>query len=165
MALLVRAQQRSGAGTIVDVTPDDAGWSRSSNSPGDKLRGAGRLGPGREAGVLRTDHPPGNWSSCPPHKHDASAPCRVVNEEIYLYRIAGQDQITPSRSSFGLHRTYTGPEHDVAGLAPIDELLEVRNCDVVLVPCRFSLQLASAPSADPAGGHVGWCDAARMLPS
>src|SRR5215213_10639591 len=35
--------------------------------------------------------PPGNWSSYPPHKHDASRPCEVVNEEIYYYRIAGRD--------------------------------------------------------------------------
>ena len=78
--------------------------------------------------------PPGNWSSYPPHKHDASEPCEVVNEEIYYYRIAGPDQVTPSREGFGHHRTYTGPEHDQAGLAPIDETLEVRDHDVVLVP-------------------------------
>ena len=78
--------------------------------------------------------PPGNWSSYPPHKHDPSQPCSVVNEEIYLYRIAGPDQITPSRAGFGFHRTYTGPEHDQAGLAALDELLEVRDGDVVLVP-------------------------------
>jgi 5-deoxy-glucuronate isomerase len=78
--------------------------------------------------------PPGNWSSYPPHKHDASEPCPVVNEEIYYYRIAGEDQVTPSRSGFGYHRTYTGPEHEKAGLAPLDELVEVRDHDVVLVP-------------------------------
>ena len=78
--------------------------------------------------------PPGNWSSYPPHKHDASAPCEVVNEEIYYYRIAGPDQVTPSRTGLGYHRTYTGPEHEAAGLAPIDETLEVRDHDVVLVP-------------------------------
>ena len=78
--------------------------------------------------------PPGNWSSYPPHKHDASAPCTVVNEEIYYYRIAGPDQVTPSRAGVGYHRTYTGPEHQAAGLAPIDETLEVRDHDVVLVP-------------------------------
>jgi 5-deoxy-glucuronate isomerase len=39
--------------------------------------------------------PPGNWSSYPPHKHDASEPCPVVNEEIYYYRIAGADQASP----------------------------------------------------------------------
>ncbi len=78
--------------------------------------------------------PPGNWSSYPPHKHDASEPCEVVNEEIYYYRIAGADQVTPSRDGHGYHRTYTGPEHDAVGLDPIDETLEVRDHDVVVIP-------------------------------
>jgi 5-deoxy-glucuronate isomerase len=78
--------------------------------------------------------PPGNWSSYPPHKHDASEPCQVVNEEIYYYRIAGPDQVTPSPDGHGYHRTYTGPEHDAAGLEPIDEILEVHDQDVVVVP-------------------------------
>ncbi len=78
--------------------------------------------------------PPGNWSSHPPHKHDATDPCTVVNEEIYYYRIAGQDQVTPDRSGFGFHRTYTAAEHQAAGLPALDELVEVRDGDVVLVP-------------------------------
>lgn len=78
--------------------------------------------------------PPGNWSSYPPHKHDASVPCEVVNEEIYYYRIAGDDQMTPSREAFGYHHTYTGPEHVAAGLAEINELVQVRDHDVVVVP-------------------------------
>ena len=81
--------------------------------------------------------PPGNWSSHPPHKHDVTPPCRVVNEEIYYYRIAGPDQVTPAPKGFGLHRTYTGPEHAEAGLAPLDETYEVRDGDVVLVPLRL----------------------------
>ena len=63
--------------------------------------------------------PPGNWSTYPPHKHDASEPCEVVNEEIYYYRIAGADQVTPSSVGFGYHHTYTGPEHEKAGLEAI----------------------------------------------
>ena len=89
--------------------------------------------------------PPGNWSSYPPHKHDASAPCEVVNEEIYYYRISGPDQVTPSRAGSGFHRTYTGPEHDEAGLAPIDETLEVRDHDVVLVPHGYHGPCMAAP--------------------
>jgi len=89
--------------------------------------------------------PPGNWSSYPPHKHDASRPCRAVNEEVYLYRIAGADQVTPSREGFGYHRTYTGPEHDAAGLAPIDLLAEVRDLDVVLVPHGYHGPCVAAP--------------------
>jgi len=89
--------------------------------------------------------PPGNWSSYPPHKHDASAPCPVVNEEIYYYRIAGRDRLTPSRDGFGYHRTYTGPEHESAGLAAIDETLEVRDHDVVLVPHGYHGPCMAAP--------------------
>ena len=89
--------------------------------------------------------PPGNWSSYPPHKHDASDPCQVVNEEIYYYRIAGADQVTPSRVGFGYHRTYTGPEHLAAGLAPLDEVVEVRDHDVVLVPHGYHGPCIAAP--------------------
>ncbi len=89
--------------------------------------------------------PPGNWSSYPPHKHDASAPCEVVNEEIYYYRIAGADQVTPSREGHGYHRTYTGPEHAEAGLAEIDETLEVRDHDVVLVPHGYHGPCMASP--------------------
>ena len=89
--------------------------------------------------------PPGNWSSYPPHKHDASEPCQVVNEEIYYYRIAGEDQVTPSRVGFGYHRTYTGPEHETAGLQPLDELTEVRDHDVVLVPHGYHGPCIAAP--------------------
>ena len=82
--------------------------------------------------------PAGNWSSYPPHKHDASEPCRVVNEEIYYYRIAGEQ-------GFGLHATYTGPEHLAAGLAPIDEAHLVRDHDVVLVPHGYHGPCVAAP--------------------
>ena len=94
--------------------------------------------------------PPGNWSSYPPHKHDRSEPpegqhCPVVNEEIYYYRIAGADQVTPSRVGLGFHRTYTGPEHEAAGLAALDELVEVRDHDVVLVPHGYHGPCIAAP--------------------
>jgi len=89
--------------------------------------------------------PPGNWSSYPPHKHDATRPCPAVNEEIYLYRIAGPDQVTPSREGFGLHRTYTGPEHEAAGLAAIDLAVPVRDLDVVLVPHGYHGPCVASP--------------------
>jgi 5-deoxy-glucuronate isomerase len=89
--------------------------------------------------------PPGNWSSYPPHKHDASEPCPVVNEEIYYYRIGGPDQVTPSRVGFGYHRTYTGAEHGLAGLETLDELIEVRDHDVVLVPYGYHGPCIAAP--------------------
>jgi len=89
--------------------------------------------------------PPGNWSSYPPHKHDVTEPCEVVNEEIYYYRIAGPDQVTPSAQGFGLHRTYTTTEHDKAGLEPIDLDVEVRDGDVVLVPHGYHGPCVAAP--------------------
>jgi 5-deoxy-glucuronate isomerase len=89
--------------------------------------------------------PPGNWSSYPPHKHDATTGCRVVNEEIYLYRIAGPDQVTPGREGFGLHHTYTGPEHTAHELAAIDLLVQVRDLDVVLVPYGYHGPCVAAP--------------------
>lgn len=89
--------------------------------------------------------PPGNWSSYPPHKHDASAPCPVANEEIYYYRIAGADQVTPSRAGTGYHRTYTRAKHDAVGLAGLDELIEVRDHDLVLVPHGYHGPSIAAP--------------------
>jgi 5-deoxy-glucuronate isomerase len=89
--------------------------------------------------------PAGNWSSYPPHKHDPSEPCPTVNEEIYLYRIAGADQVTPDRSGVGFHRTYTTHEHDAVGLSAIDDLFEVRDLDTVLVPHGYHGPSIAAP--------------------
>ncbi len=111
--------------------------------------------------------PPGNWSSYPPHKHDASEPCPVVNEEIYYYRIAGSDQVTPDRTGFGYHRTYTGPEHAAAGLTLLDEVAEVRDHDVVVVPHGYHGPCIAAPGypmyylnvmAGPGPREMAFCD-------
>jgi 5-deoxy-glucuronate isomerase len=53
--------------------------------------------------------------------------------------------VTPSRTGFGYHRTYTGPEHEAAGLGPIDELVEVRDQDVVLIPYGYHGPCIAAP--------------------
>ncbi|MDP1876278.1 MAG: 5-deoxy-glucuronate isomerase [Actinomycetota bacterium] len=90
--------------------------------------------------------PAGNWSSYPPHKHDPTAPCPVVNEEIYYYRISGADGVTPDRGGVGYHRSYTTGEHEVAGLASIDVMLEVRDHDVVLVPHGYHGPCIADPS-------------------
>jgi 5-deoxy-glucuronate isomerase len=45
--------------------------------------------------------------------------------------------VTPSREGFGLHRTYTGPEHEAAGLAALDDFFEVRDGDVVTIPYGY----------------------------
>lgn len=89
--------------------------------------------------------PAGNWSSYPPHKHDASPGCPAVNEEIYFFRIGGPDGVTPSREGFGLQRAYTGPEHEKAGLADVDEFVEVRDCDVFVLPYGYHGPSVAAP--------------------
>ena len=89
--------------------------------------------------------PGGNWSSYPPHKHDPSVPCEVANEEIYFFRIAGRDGVTPGRGGFGVHRTYTGPEHHEAGLEKVDETVEVRDSDVYVIPHGYHGPCMAAP--------------------
>lgn len=82
--------------------------------------------------------PDGNWSSYPPHKHDEASDCEVVNEEIYYFRIAGRDGITPSRDGFGMHRTYTAD-------GALDENVAVRDGDVFLVPRGYHGPCTAAP--------------------
>ncbi|WP_280250801.1 5-deoxy-glucuronate isomerase [Nocardia abscessus] len=82
--------------------------------------------------------PDGNWSSYPPHKHDQASECEVVNEEIYYFRIAGRDGITPSREGFGMHRTYTAD-------GTIDENVAVRDGDVFLIPHGYHGPCVAAP--------------------
>jgi 5-deoxy-glucuronate isomerase len=92
--------------------------------------------------------PAGNWSSYPPHKHDITDPCQVANEEIYFFKIAGSDGVTPSRDGFGLHRTFTGPEHVKAGLSELDETVEVRDGDVFCIPHGYHGPCIAAPGYD-----------------
>lgn len=82
--------------------------------------------------------PDGNWSSYPPHKHDSSAPCEIENEEIYYFRIADRDGVTPSRTGFGFHRTYTDD-------GTIDEDVTVRDGDVFLIPRGYHGPCVAAP--------------------
>ncbi|MCX4093991.1 5-deoxy-glucuronate isomerase [Nocardia sp. alder85J] len=82
--------------------------------------------------------PDGNWSSYPPHKHDRATECEVVNEEIYYFRIAGPDGITPSAAGFGLHRTYTAD-------GEVDENVAVRDGDVFLIPRGYHGPCVAAP--------------------
>lgn len=82
--------------------------------------------------------PDGNWSSYPPHKHDEASDREVANEEIYYFRIAGRDGVTPSREGFGLHRTYTED-------GGIDVDTAVRDGDVFLIPRGFHGPCVAAP--------------------
>ncbi|MGN2636750.1 5-deoxy-glucuronate isomerase [Nocardia takedensis] len=82
--------------------------------------------------------PDGNWSSYPPHKHDEASAHESVNEEIYYFRIAERDGITPGPSGFGLHRTYTAD-------GAIDETVTVRDGDVFLIPRGYHGPCVAAP--------------------
>lgn len=82
--------------------------------------------------------PDGNWSSYPPHKHDAFGEHEVVNEEIYYFRIADLDGITPARTGFGVHRTYTAD-------GAIDKTVTVRDGDVFLIPRGYHGPCVAAP--------------------
>jgi 5-deoxy-glucuronate isomerase len=82
--------------------------------------------------------PGGNWSSYPPHKHDAEAPGEVVLEEIYYYEIADG----PLGPGLGYQRVYGTPDR------PVDLLVEVRTQDVVLVPHGWHGPSMAAPGYD-----------------
>ena len=92
--------------------------------------------------------PAGNWSSYPPHKHDLTDPCPVANEEIYFFKVARSDGVAPGREGFGLHRTFTGPEHLKAGLAELDETVEVRDGDLFCIPHGYHGPCVAAPGYD-----------------
>ena len=71
-----------------------------------------------------TTNPPGNWSSAPPHKHDAfNLPNEVPLEEVYYF------QVDPPQG-FGVIRVYTGPNDP----GPMDEIYVVEQGDTVVIP-------------------------------
>jgi 5-deoxy-glucuronate isomerase len=93
-------------------------WQRTVYSALDQNVPAERLLAGE------TLNPPGNWSSFPPHKHDASNPPQeAVLEEIYYFRVK------PSQG-FGFIWTYTAPG-DRAGFS---DVFVVEDGDTVLLP-------------------------------
>ncbi|HET6171210.1 MAG TPA: 5-deoxy-glucuronate isomerase [Gaiellales bacterium] len=82
--------------------------------------------------------PDGNWSSYPPHKHDASPECEVDNEEIYYFRVGRIGGVAYSPDGYAVHRTYTGD-------GTIDETVIVRDADAFLVPAGFHGPCVAAP--------------------
>jgi 5-deoxy-glucuronate isomerase len=78
--------------------------------------------------------PSGNWSSYPPHKHDEASDCEAILEEIYLFRVAGEQ-------GFGAHRTYDLEQG-------WDVTVTVRNDDVFLVPRGYHGPSMAAPGYD-----------------
>jgi 5-deoxy-glucuronate isomerase len=116
-----------------------------------EIRGAGRatrqvtnfLVPGAFDGVDKVIccevlTPDGNWSSYPPHKHDATEGSPVDNEEIYYFRIGRAGTTAYASEGYGLHRTYA---HD----GSIDATVTVRDGDVFLVPQGYHGPCAAAP--------------------
>lgn len=88
--------------------------------------------------VVEVYTPGGNWSSYPPHKHDARHPERLAGaglplleadlDEIYYYRMDRPE-------GYALQRIYTGPDSPLEqARKPIDAAVVAHDHDVVLVP-------------------------------
>jgi 5-deoxy-glucuronate isomerase len=75
--------------------------------------------------------PEGSWSSYPPHRHDRTSETEIELEEIYYFRIDGQD-------GFGFFSCYTDD-------GKIDDTMRVGDGDVYLVPRGFHGPAAAAP--------------------
>jgi len=86
--------------------------------------------------------PDGNWSSYPPHKHDASPECEANNEEIYYFRIGHAGRTDYAPSGFGMHRNYV-PDSDPGTPYEIDTA--VRDGDVFLIPRGYHGPCIAAP--------------------
>jgi 5-deoxy-glucuronate isomerase len=79
--------------------------------------------------------PEGSWSSYPPHKHDQTTETEIELEEIYYFKIDGED-------GFGLFKCFTDD-------GEIDDTLTVRDGDVYLVPRGYH-----GPAAAPPQHHM-----------
>jgi 5-deoxy-glucuronate isomerase len=78
--------------------------------------------------------PAGNWSSYPPHKHDTDdPPNETYLEETYYHRLARPD-------GFAVQLVYTDDRS-------LDEAIQVRDGDVVLVPRGYH-PVAAGPGYD-----------------
>jgi 5-deoxy-glucuronate isomerase len=115
-----------------------------------ELRGAGpcsrRVNNFATPDVLEADRliacevftPAGNWSSYPPHKHDAERPGESVLEEIYYFEVAAG----PGGPGLAYLRVYGTPER------PADVLAEVRSGDVVIIPHGWHGPSMAVPGYD-----------------
>ncbi len=112
--------------------------------------------------------PDGNWSSYPPHRHDGIGDCPWENEEIYYFRIGRMDGERPAPhgdgEGFGYHSTYSARQDPGP---PINELVEVRDGDVFLVPRGYHGPSIAAPGypmyylnvlAGPGNRNLNFCD-------
>jgi len=122
---------------VSDVPVEVRGAGRATRQVNDLLA-AGSSTAVDKLCVVEVLTPDGNWSSYPPHKHDTASEHEVVNEEIYYFRVAGRDGVTPDREGFGVHRTYT-PDGE------LDETVTVRDGDAFLVPRGYHGPSIAAP--------------------
>ena len=75
--------------------------------------------------------PEGSWSSYPPHKHDQTTETEIELEEIYYFKIDGEN-------GFGFFKCFTDD-------GEIDDTLTVRDGDVYLVPRGYHGPAAASP--------------------
>ena len=75
--------------------------------------------------------PEGSWSSYPPHKHDQTTDSEIELEEIYYFKIDGEN-------GFGFFKCFTDD-------GEIDDTLTVRDGDVYLVPRGYHGPAAASP--------------------
>ena len=94
--------------------------------------------------VVEVLTPSGNWSSYPPHKHDVHRLdpngdlLEADLEEIYYYKIDRPE-------GYAFQRIYTSPDSPLQRAGePIDEVLLLRDGDLVLIPEGFH-PVTSAP--------------------
>jgi 5-deoxy-glucuronate isomerase len=105
------------------VTPDEVGIEIRGG--GNATRQINSMLPPKFAAhrliVVEVFTPAGNWSSWPPHKHDAHHPPGEVDlEEIYYFRLQRPE-------GFAIQKVYTDNR-------TIDETITVRDGELVLVP-------------------------------
>lgn len=89
--------------------------------------------------------PSGNWSGVPPHKHDTYIPGVESNlEEVYYFELAPDRAYQPQGDTnpVAYFRTYSSDER------VMDELFEIRNGDIVLVPFGYHGPAAAMPGYD-----------------
>ncbi len=117
-----------GPKQAVEATVGKDNWTRKVITlVGDNVPAAKLL-------VGETINPPGNWSSSPPHKHDAfNPPNEVLLEEVYFF------QVSPPQG-FGIIRVYSEPNDP----APLNEIYVVEDGDTVVIPRGYH-PVAAAP--------------------
>ncbi|MDR0285366.1 MAG: 5-deoxy-glucuronate isomerase [Propionibacteriaceae bacterium] len=88
--------------------------------------------------------PAGNWSSYPPHKHDRElAGVETELEEIYYFQFRTEPGVRVATGRpFGYQRVSASDDR------AIDQLVEVHDGDVVLVPFGWHGPSAAAPGYD-----------------